>query len=461
MSVVVEPGSFRDPSGFLFYKDKTVFRQVQKRYRDSYDQLMGSSLYESLVGAGLLVAHTEEPIETAVAEDAYRILRPERIPFISYPYEWCFSELKDAALATLKIQKQALDAGMSLKDASAYNIQFRSGKPILIDTLSFERYSEGAPWIAYRQFCQHFLAPLALMSRTDVRLGSLLRTNIDGVPLDLASRLLPPSTWLQPGLLAHIHLHGAAQKRYEGAPGKGARPHGVSRNALLGLIDSLQSTVSRLSWSPKGTTWAEYYTHTNYSDKAMEGKREIVAAMVDHISPSPRLAWDLGANTGVFTRLASERGIYSVAWDMDPAAVERNYLECRRSGEANILPLVGDLANPSPDLGWALQERRSQVARGPADLVLALALVHHLAIGNNVPLSRIASFFAAIGTWAIVEFVPKSDSQVQRLLSSREDIFDGYSSAGFEAAFCECYDILEAVPVPDCERKLYLLRARK
>jgi len=460
MSISVEPASFRDPSGFVFYKENILFRQVRKRYSSHYDRLMSCGLYETVLAAGLLVAHTEEPLRNAVTEDAYRILRPDRIPFISYPYEWCFSQLRDAALATLRIQKEALNAGMSLKDASAYNIQFKSGRPVLIDTLSFECYEEGLPWTAYRQFCQHFLAPLALMSRTDIRLGLMLRTHIDGIPLDLASRLLPRATWLNPGLLAHIHLHGAAQKRYEGSQVRNPRTQGgVSRTAMLGILDSLESTVGKLSWTPAGTTWAEYYANTNYTDKAMEGKTKLVAGMMEQIAPKPQLVWDLGANTGVFSRLASSRGATTVAWDMDPAAVEKDYRECREKAEPLLLPLVGDLTNPSPDLGWALKERRSLTSRGPADLVLALALVHHLAIGNNVPLARVAAFFAATGRWAIVEFVPKSDSQVQRLLASREDIFDGYTQPEFEAEFGRLFTIVQTAPVPDSERVMYLLRA--
>ncbi len=461
MSALVDPGSFRDPSGFVFTRGDTLYRQVQNGYRREYDALMGSGLYQSLVDGGLLIPHTEEQDAGAAASGgAYRVLRPERVPFVSYPYEWSFSQLKDAALATLSIQREALAAGLSLKDASAYNIQFRAGRPVFIDTLSFEAYVEGRPWVAYRQFCQHFVAPLALMAHTDIRLGSLLRTYIDGVPLDLASGLLPLRTRLSPGLLMHVHLHGAAQKRCaDRAAGTPKGGGGMGRTALLGLLDSLQTVVARQTWKPAGTEWADYYAHTNYSDQAMDGKRRIVGEMLAAIAPTPGVAWDLGANTGAFSRLAAERGIQTIAWDIDPAAVETNYLACKQAGETRILPLLQDLTSPSPDLGWDLAERSSLRRRGPADLALALALVHHLAIANNVPLPRVADFLHSACRWLIVEFVPKSDSQVQRLLAAREDIFDGYTQQGFESAFSRRFDIVRSAAVPESERTLYLMRA--
>jgi hypothetical protein len=461
MIPVVEPGSFRDPSGFVFTRGDTLFRQVQASYRADYERLIDSGLYQTLVDKGLLISHTEMCADYGLTPDAYRVLLPEQVPFISYPYEWCFSQLRDAALATLQIQKEALRAGMSLKDASAYNIQFLAGRPVMIDTLSFEIYVEGRPWPAYRQFCQHFLAPLALMSRTDIRLRELLRANIDGIPLDLASRLLSARTRLDLGLLTHIHMHGAAQKRYEGRQVRIVeRVPKLSKTALLGLIDSLEGAVKKLSWKPSGTTWGDYYSDTNYTDRAMGSKRALVSEMLDQVTPKPRTVWDLGANTGEFSRLAGERGAQTISWDIDPAAVEKNYLACKAESKSNILPLIEDLTNPSPDLGWELNERRSLFRRGPADLLMALALVHHLAIGANVPLGRVAHFLRSIGGWLIVEFVPKSDSQVQRLLASREDIFTGYSQANFESEFLGHFDIVRSSSVPDSERTLYLMQGR-
>ncbi len=448
-------GSFRDPSGFLYERSGILYRQINRCYQADYERLMDSGLYRRLVERGWLVPHEEVAVEPAEPEQAWKVIRPERVPFVSYPYEWCFGQLRDAALLTLQIHRLALEHGMGLKDASAYNVQFRGGRPVWIDTLSFATYREGEPWVAYRQFCQHFLAPLALMAHREVRLSQLLRVFVDGMPLDLASRLLPWKTRLQPRLAAHVHLHARVQQRL-GANPKAHAGRQMSRHAMLGILSSLERTVAALRWEPGGTVWSDYYQETNYSSEAFEHKRQLVSEFLQRLRP--RLVWDLGANVGVFSRLASERGIYTVAFDMDPAAVEKNYRQAAASGDTQLLPLVADLTNPSGAMGWAERERMSLAERGPADALLALALVHHLAIGNNVPLSSIAEYFARLGRALIIEFVPKEDSQVQRLLAAREDIFAHYTRVEFERAFSRWFRIEQAVPIRESQRILYCMQ---
>ena len=415
--------------------------------------MSGSSpqvLNDELVDAGLLVSAVRDDVSLAIAPHAVAVLRPEVLPTISYPYEWSFSQLKDAALTTLEVARRALGKGMVLKDASAYNVQFLRGRPIFIDTLSFETYQEGEPWIAYRQFCGHFLAPLALMALVDIRLGGLLRTNLDGIPLDLASHLLPGMTRLKPGLTMHLHVHGRATNE---KATETVRKANVSKTALLAILDSLKGTVEGLRWEPKGTQWADYYDETNYTDAAMTEKRRMVGAALEGLEGT---CWDLGANTGEFSRIAAEKGLDTIAWDIDPGAVERAYAK----KDPGVLPLLQDLTNPSPSLGWAHTERDSLEARGPADVVLALALIHHLAIGNNVPLPDVAAYFARLGRRAVVEFVPKEDSQVRRLLGSRRDVFPDYHEAGFEAAVAEAFEIESREPIAGTARTLYRLRRR-
>jgi ribosomal protein L11 methylase PrmA len=451
------PASFRDPSGFLFYRGGAIYRQINTAYKENYEHLINSHLYDALVESGLLISHEEVDISLAQSAAAYKIIKPQTVTFISYPYEWSFSQLKMAALATLEIQKKAFDYGMSLKDCSAYNIQFMHGKPLFIDTLSFEKYIQGQPWVAYRQFCQHFLAPLALMSYKDIRLNQFFRIYIDGIPLDMASSLLPLRTWLKPSLLSHIHLHAKSQKHYADKVADTSNRK-LSQLSFKGIIDNLESAIKGLNWLPAHTEWADYYEDTNYSTDALEHKKKLVSEFVDQILP--KSVWDLGANDGLFSRIASDKGIKTISFDIDPAAVEKNYLKCIEKKERNILPLLLDLTNPSPPIGWQNTERLSLQQRGPADTALALALIHHLAISNNLPFNKIADFFATICRSLIIEFVPKNDSQVQRLLVTREDIFPNYKQQVFESEFSSYFSIQNSAKIKGSERTLYLMRRK-
>ena len=385
------------------------------------------------------------------------VLRPERVPFISYPYEWCFSQWKDAALTTLEIQQTAFEFGMSLKDASAFNIQFVAGRPLLIDTLSLEKYREGTPWIAYRQYCEHFLAPLALMARRDIRLGQLFKNYVDGLPLDLASRLLPSSTWLRPALLIHIHLHAKSQRKYA-TKKRGRTAAKISRRGYLGLLDSQKSATLAQNYKLKASDWTEYYSDNNYTDKASDHKKTLVRDFIQEVKP--RTTWDLGANDGTFSRMAGDQGSLTISIDADLASVEANYQRCRRENRGNVLPLCVDLTNPTPALGWAGEERMILLTRGKPDLVLALALIHHLAIGNNTPLERIAEFLAQVSRHLVIEFVPKEDSQLQRMLAFRDDVFDRYTQEDFEEVFRRFFSVLRREAIPESARTLYLMRAR-
>lgn len=453
--------SYKDPSGFVYTENNEIFRQVNKCYKPDYDLLIQSGLYDSLVQKGLIVSHQEISTDENPENPMYKILKPTMIDFVSYPYEWSFSMLKDAALLTLQIQKESLNFGMSLKDASAYNVQFQNGKPVFIDTLSFEKNND-KPWVAYGQFCRHFLAPLLLMSECDIRLQSLLKNYIDGVPLDLASRLLPLKTRLNFGIMMHIHLHAAMQSKYEDsskATNNAVDKVGQSSLSVqqkIAITENLIALVNSIKWKPQNTEWGDYYSFTNYSDDAMKNKAALVSEFVDRINPST--CWDMGANNGYFTRIAVNKGIKSAAFDIDPVAVEKNYMYIKKENELNLLPLLMDLTNPSPSIGWNCEERDSLVCRQTPDLVMALALIHHLAISNNVPLLKIAEFFAGICKFLIIEFVPKSDSKVKLLLSTREDIFAEYDVANFEKYFSSCFSILEKQQIKDSDRILYLMK---
>ena len=452
------PGSFRDPAGFVFQRADMFFRQVNRSYEATFDTLMGSGLYAKLVERGLLIAHEDADLGLAPEPDAVAVIKPEQLGFTSYPFEWSFSQLKASALATLRVQQLALAHGLSLKDASAYNMQLHEGRPTLIDTLSFEPYEPGLPWVGYRQFCQHFLAPLALLAYRDVRLGTLLQSHLDGLPLDLAAGLLPWRTRLRPGLLMHLHLHSRAQARHADSTQDRERMKGrMSRRRLDALLESLASTVRRLSWNPGDTPWASYGDQSSYSDTGQSDKERLVAEYLAQVDAES--VWDLGGNVGIFSRIAAVMDVPVVSIDSDPGAVDLNYRRMVDSRERNLFPIVADLTSPSPALGWDNREVRSLTERGPAGLVMALALIHHLAISNNTRFERLARFFASLGRSLLIEFVPPDDPMVGRLLAMRNHTFPWYTQQEFEATFIRWFQIQRSDRIADSNRCLYLMRA--
>lgn len=436
--------SFRDPSGFVFWENGVLLRKIEPVYRENFELLKSSGLLKKLQDEGLLISHTE------ISDN---VIRPELIPFISYPYEWSFSQLKDAALLTLQIQKLSIGFGMSLKDATGFNVQFLRGRPIFIDTLSFEP-ARGGPWVAYKQFCEQFLAPLTLISYVDARLSQFLIPYFNGVPLDLAAKLLPLKARLNPGILMHIVLHAGSQKKYADSGLVTRHRSSVNLNAQFGIIESLANTVAKLKWDYGKTAWSNYGNDDyfeSYSKETLEKKKQTVDGFLD--LAKPKTVWDLGANTGNYSRIAAQKGISTVSLDFDLAAVEQSY----KRGEENILPLYLDLANPTPAIGFENQEREAFLQRPKPDLVMVLALIHHLAIGVNLPLPKLAEFFAGIAKNLIIEFVPKDDPQTQRLLVSREDVFPKYTQEDFEEGFGKFFKTVKKVALPNSKRTLYLL----
>jgi len=449
-----EFSSFRDPAGELFWQAGAIYRGINRCYERQFRTALQSGLLEGCVADRLLL-----PFEVVdAAHSRYvALLKPRQLSFISYPYEWSFDQLKDAAIVTLELHLRALRHGMLLKDASAFNIQMVDGRPCLIDHLSFDLASEHSVWPAYGQFCRHFLAPLALMAYVDLGLGRLLQTHIDGVPLDLAARLLPRRTRLRPGLLMHLHLHARLVHKH-GSSGRKVAARPLSPESMAAIASSLLALIEKLSPRRQATEWSSYYSDTNYSAAAFSAKERTVRELVQ--ASAARTVWDIGANDGHFSRVIRDLADEIVSIDVDPRAVNSNYLQCRRNDIRNIVPLLADINNPTPALGFANRERRALCERGRPDLILALALVHHLAISNNLPFAYIAEFLAAQCRSLVIEFVPKSDSQVQRLLLNRRDIFDDYTEEHFREAFSAAFAILERRAIPSSDRSLYLMRSK-
>lgn len=454
--------SFRDPGNSVFTQEDKVFRVFKEHSIKDYIYFMQTGLYQHLVEKKMIVSHKESINELLKAQypESKGIIEVEKIPFISYPYEWSFSQLKEAALLTLEICKTALKYGMILKDASAYNVQFSKSKPIFIDTGSFAIYNEGQTWDGYKQFCCHFLAPLSLMSHVDIRLNQLLKHNIDGIPLDLTSKLLPLKTWMSPALLIHIHFHAKIQNHYAADTthfNATKSNKQISKLGLLSIIDNIQSYIQKLNLKKINTEWSEYYSNTNYSDESIQHKVDLITKWTQILKPDT--VWDLGGNTGLFSRAASRIAKNVICFDLDPLAIDINYRK-NCTSEQKILPLLLDLTNPSPAIGWANHERSNLLERGPVDTVMALAIIHHLSISNNIPLSLIADYFSKLGKNLIIEFIPKSDSQVKKLLLSRKDIFPNYNEEGFRDEFGRYFVFEQEESIKNTERKIFLLKSR-
>ena len=465
--MMVEKSSFRDNCGFLFYEQGEIFRAITNSYRENYERLIGSGLYDYLIKEKQLIPHSEEELKDKITPSIYKIIKPKKIDFISYPYEWCFSQLKDAALTILLIQKAALNHGMTLKDSSAYNIQFYRGKPILIDTLSFEIYKENEPWAAYNQFCKNFLAPLALTVYCDVRLNLMLKNFIDGIPLDLAKKILRKKSFLSLGVFIHVYLHSKFQIKYrDKSESISVNRKWMNKDALLRLIGNLETTIIKLRIckctalrKKDKTNWSNYYVDQHHSKNYIEKKKEIVKTYIEKVKP--KRVWDLGANDGEFSKIASALSDEVLAFDSDHNCIEECYNHTKKNNIQNLLPLVVDLINPSPSIGWANSERMSLVERSNAEMVMALAIIHHLCIANNLPFDLIAEFFGKICDWLIIEFVPKSDPMVKKLLLHRKDIFENYNVDNFEGEFLKCFSIIDYKKVSDTERIIYLMKNNK
>ena len=446
------PASYRDTSGFVFKQNGIVYRHVHPNYELHYTQLMKSGLYDELVKKEMLIAHQEITEKDTFNFSDGSVLLPNQIPFISYPYEWSFDMWKDAALLTLQIATASLKKDMLLKDATAFNIQFYKGKPIFIDTLSFEKYEHGKPWIAYRQFTECFLAPLLLMHYCHPDTGKLFTVYPNGIPIDVLVTLLPARSKWNMNTLLHVHLQAKFMGRQKQKPGN---QNSFTKQKLALLLKGLQSFVQKLSPKKIKTTWDHYYTGTILGDDYLKAKTALFKSFINEIDFKTVI--DLGANDGHFSLLfADDKQV--IATDADPNCINDLYLKIKAADRANILPLVNNLMTPSPAIGWNNAERESITSRLKADLVLALALVHHLAIANNVPLQLIAHWLQPMGAYLIIEFVPKSDEKVKLLLQNRKDIFDNYTLENFKTSFAKAYQILKEEKVGTTNRILFLMK---
>ncbi len=461
-----DAGSFRDRESRVFYRGDRVLRALSQPALEDWRALAESSFFARLEEAGKIVPTREldrgdvDPAELGPTWVA--VLEHERIPYVSYPYEWSFSMLQDAAVLQLALLLAALRDDMVLKDASAYNIQWRGPRPTFIDITSFERRTEGDPWAGYLQFCQLFLYPLLLTAHRDIPFAPWLRGAIDGITPEECNRIFSWRDRLRPGVFADVYLQAALHARIADKKGhlrQDLRQAGFRKEIVVNNVRRLRKVVGKLAWRRQASEWSAYAETSSYDRQNLEIKERFVARAAAN-RPWP-LVWDLGANTGNFSRIAAEHAETVVAFDADHLAIERLYRALRDGGGPdNILPLVSNLADPSPSLGWRHRERKSLADRPSPDLTLCLALIHHLSITANVPVAEVVDWLASLETHLVIEFVTKDDAMVKKLLQNKDDIYDDYEQEIFEQLLGERFEIVEQETFHDGTRTLYFASPR-
>ena len=425
--MIKEPSSFRDPDSVLEFDTVFFYRKMSANYLPHYIHFKKSGLKDKLVKEGYILPYEEIVDEQPDVGFVNQVLKIEKIPFVSYPYEWAFSQFKEAALLTLKINLIALKYGMILKDASMFNVQFIGCKPIFIDLGSFEIYKNNSLWAGYQQFCRHFLAPLLLASYKDVRLIKLLLVNIDGIDLSFVRKLLPIKSFLNSGVFLHIILNTSGVKTTSNKKIK------LKEQGLKSILVHLTDTIEKLKIKNKNSEWVDYYNNTNYSDSGLLQKASIIETFIKEINV--KTALDVGANDGKFSKLLSNSSIYTVSTDIDELAVEKNFIHALRDENDNLLSLHLNLANPTPSIGWDNTERKSFYDRAKFDLVLALAVVHHFVITYDLSFEMVAEKFSQIGKYLIIEFPLPGDEKVQFISRNKPFQFSNYNIENFKSAF--------------------------
>jgi hypothetical protein len=461
-----EPASFRDPSASVFYEGGRVLRGLDARAADDWSAFAQSATFTNFSANGGLVGTRVADADGLVLPHEYAlVLEHDRIPFVSYPYEWTFAMLRDAAVLHLELLASALDEGLTMKDGYSFNVQWNGSSPQFIDIGSFER-GAGGPWVGYRQFCQTFLYPLMLEAHLGIPFQRYLLGNLDGIEPTEMRRIFGGRRRFKKGVFRHVYLHSVAESRVSqgsektradlGQAGFGAELQKAVVRKLSKLVRSLHSKRS-------DSAWAKYRETCSYSDEGRVAKERFIREVLS--ARTTKLAWDLGANDGVYARLVAATGAYVVAVDADDVTVDAMYRSLRTDNVDNVLPLVMNLMDPSPARGWRNAERKAFTGRGAPDLVLALALVHHLALAGNVPLPEIVSWLRSLsgspGTSLVVEFVEPRDPMAQQLLGNkREGLFPDYRIDAFEKLLEEQFTIARREQLPGGTRTLYLAEPR-
>ena len=463
--IALEPGSFRDRTARVFYHDGKIFRGLNETALAEWQALSATSFFTRLSSTGAIVPTQQRdwsslPAEARSAKVGDQqwaaVLEHERLPFVSYPYEWSFEMLRDAALLQLDLVLAGLDEGIGLKDASAYNLQWKGASPVFVDVASFYKRAEGEPWVGYRQFCQMFLYPLLLQAYRDVPFQPWMRGNIDGMDAEVCLNLLSARDYLRGGVLAHVYLQAKAQKAYNATTRdvrKDLSKAGFDKRIIKANAERLRALVAGLQWKPKQSTWSDYLKCGHYEASDAAQKRDFVREVAG--VRDWNLVWDIGCNVGVFSRIAAERAKYVVAMDADYLAIDKLYQALKSERVTNILPLIVNVTDPSPNLGWRNMERKRINERGRPDLVLALALIHHVVIGGNIPMAEFVQWLRDLGGDLVIEFVTRKDPMVVTLLRNKEDHYADYNEDVFERELAARFRIAKREPLGSGTRIMY------
>ncbi len=461
-----EPGSFRDRTSRVFYRDGVVLRGLNPHAAQEWEVLNTKPFFRQFMAAGKIVQTEQvEPIDSSPSPRDKQwsvILNHQTIPFISYPYEWSFSMLQDAALLQLELQDAALRADMTLKDATPFNIQWSGSQPVFIDIPSFERLTPGEPWVGYRQFCQLFLYPLFLQAYKDLPFQPWLRGNLEGIEPAQCAQLMSLRDVLRPGVLSHVILQAKAQSSYAQTDRnlkKDLRQAGFHKALIQANVSRLRKQVAKLTWKQTISTWSDYTGALPYTDREQAQKVDFVRR-VTH-SRNWKLVLDLGCNTGTFSRIAAENADYVLAMDIDALVIERFYKALKQEQSPNILPLIGNVADPAPNLGWRGLERKALVERGRPDLTLCLALLHHVVISAHIPLREFITWLASLNTALVIEFVTRDDPMVQTLLRHKADRYADYDLEYFERCLADAFEIDQQETLEAGTRRLYYARSKR
>ncbi len=454
-------GSFRDPSGHVMVDEDRIIRVLDDSGLAAWRALEKTRFFDGFTTDGRLVATREIDAVEAGIEGWSGVLEHDRIPVISYPYEWSFSMLQDAALLTLDLTEAAINEDLIMKDATPYNIQWRGTRPSFIDIGSFEPLAAGEAWPGYRQFCRQFLFPLMLQAYKDIPFQPWLRGRLDGLAAAEFRRMLRPRDLLRRGVPLHVALQARAERRYEHRSRNvrsEIRQAGFRKEMILNNVRNLRKLVAGLRWDRESSQWSEYSTQ----DHAMR-HREAKADFLRRNLAGTGLVWDLGANDGYYSRIAAEGNRAVLAVDGDALVIDRLYRSLSAEANQSILPLVVDLSDPSPATGWRQRERTALGERARPDLVVMYAVIHHMVIGGNIPTHEVLDWLAELDTRVVIEFVPVGDPMTDLLLANKRssDVHRDYDEATFRQQLSERFEIEDEREVPDSSRTLLALRPRR